>query len=134
VKKIFDGTCWSLSQEKERIEPLKGRIKVHGLIVNGPGVRLTKGYRNKIRAYRHIINKGGDITNEASLLGHINYADHVSDRLRYVSAIPVENELFQYPDPVDRPAVALETQFSEPSDQSIISRIARLFGISGRNG
>ncbi len=42
--------------------------------MNDDQVKLTKGYRNKLRAYRHVIEtkkcRGEDA---ARLLGHLNY-------------------------------------------------------------
>lgn len=88
VHSIFATGPWRLSMHKERVEPLKGRIKVHGLIVNDPNVRLTKGYRNKLRAYRHMIETGKVVENYDSLVGHLRYADHVNDRLHKLNLNP----------------------------------------------
>lgn len=97
VKMVFADSPWSLALEKERIEPLKGRIKVHGLIVNGDKVRLTKGYRNKIRAFRHILSTYEEVRNVNSLRGHVNYSDHVSNKLDELIASPPEKVEFEYP-------------------------------------
>lgn len=88
VKSVFATGPWRLSMHKERIEPLKGRIKVHGLIVNDPNVRLTKGYRNKLRAYRHMVDSGKVVENYDSLAGHLRYAEHVNDRLHQLNLNP----------------------------------------------
>lgn len=92
VQALFREGPWRLASEKERIEPLKGRVKVHGLIVNGPGVRLTKGYRNKLRTYRHVVERGGAVENAASLAGHLRYADHVGERLAKLQLDPAAFE------------------------------------------
>lgn len=82
VENLFQFTSWSLSSEKCRLaESVKGqRLKVHNLLVHGDKPRLTKGYRNKIRAYRHLVATGkakpDDITR---LIGHIKYAESVDD-------------------------------------------------------
>ena len=78
VRSLFTLSPWTLSPEKERLEPVKGRIKVHGLLVSGGHVRLTKGYRNRIRAYRHIMRTKRISEPElARLRGHIGFADQV---------------------------------------------------------
>ena len=79
LQQVFETTPWNLSSAKESIQPLKGRIKIYGLIVHGPSVRLTKGYRNKVRAYAHILSKRGDqATDRRKLNGHVQYAQHVA--------------------------------------------------------
>lgn len=96
VQSQFAGRPWSLAQHKSRIEPIKGRIKVHGLIVNGPSVRLTKGYRNKLRAYKHVLATRDNVQNANSLRGHLNYAEHVSSRLKLLEEYPPERQNFDY--------------------------------------
>ncbi len=79
---VFEGTPWRLAPEKELIQPLKGRIKIYGLVVRGPSVRTTKGYRNKLRAYAHILSTRGDQTTDRQvLIGHLQYARHVEAAL-----------------------------------------------------
>jgi hypothetical protein len=69
---------WQIAPEKEYMAVLPARLKVHGLLVHGSRPRLTKGYRNRIRAYRHLVAEGrvreGD---RARLSGHLAYADQV---------------------------------------------------------
>ncbi len=78
LRGIFAATPWKLSPEKESVQPIKGRIKIHGLLVDGPHVRLTKGYRNKLRAYEHILlTRGGEATDRHVLSGHVQYGHHV---------------------------------------------------------
>jgi len=82
VKSLFEGTCWKLSDKKEHFADAKRgqRLKVHGLLVHGHKPRLTKGYRNKIRAYEHLL-KSGKIKDKdiARIRGHINYSNSVED-------------------------------------------------------
>lgn len=74
----FGPTVWELAPHKHLVQPLKGRIKVHGLLVGEEAVRLTKGYRNKLRGYSHALaTKGKEARNANSLLGHVQYARHV---------------------------------------------------------
>ncbi|WP_445428015.1 reverse transcriptase family protein [Alishewanella sp. HL-SH05] len=54
------------------------RLKVHGLLVKKDSVRLTKGYRNKIRIYKHML-KNGRISDADFLRisGHVRYSDFI---------------------------------------------------------
>ena len=82
VAVIFEPTCWNLSDDKCHLsEADKGqRLKVHNLLVHGDSPRLTKGYRNKIRAYKHLIKTGKASPDDAArLIGHIKYAESVGD-------------------------------------------------------
>lgn len=69
---------WTVANDKVYSNSLPARLKVHGLLVHGSSIRLTKGYRNRIRAYRHLLSQG-KISQESmkSVLGHISYADFV---------------------------------------------------------
>lgn len=83
IADIFRGTPWSISKGKTNFAKLPARLKVHGLLVNGASVKLTKGYRNKLRAYRHVLGSGEcRQEDKARLLGHMLYAKQVS---RYAS-------------------------------------------------
>jgi RNA-directed DNA polymerase len=78
TKALFETTCWELSQSKEYFAQLPKRLKVHGLLVHQDKPRLTKGYRNKIRAFKHMLEVGK--VNEKDLKrlsGHIKYAEAV---------------------------------------------------------
>lgn len=86
LRSVFDATPWQLAPEKERVQPLKGRIKIHGLVVHGPRIRTTKGYRNKLRAYAHILSTHGErATGRHVLIGHVQYAQHVEATLERLS-------------------------------------------------
>lgn len=54
------------------------RLKVHGLLVKEDTVRLTKGYRNKIRIYKHML-KNGRISEDdyQRINGHVKFADFI---------------------------------------------------------
>lgn len=81
VAQVFVPTCWKLSGSKEYYAELPNRLKIHGLLVHNDAPRLTKGYRNKLRAYKHMLDTGkvqeSDI---ARIKGHLKYADFVTDR------------------------------------------------------
>lgn len=71
---IFVGTPWRLSPEKTQLSVVPKRLKVHGLLVHGQDVRLTKGYRNKIRAYKHLLSKGSIKQDDLKrVIGHLQY-------------------------------------------------------------
>ena len=79
VANIFAKTCWKLSPNKEYLAKTeKGqRLKVHGLLVNGDRPRLTKGYRNKIRTYKHLLENDKISRNRNRIIGHIKFAESV---------------------------------------------------------
>lgn len=91
---VFEETPWELSPEKESVQPLRGRIKIHGLVVHGPRVRTTKGYRNKLRAYSHILaTRGEHATDRHVLIGHVQYAQHVDATLERLAHDDVMNSI-----------------------------------------
>lgn len=73
---LADG--WKISEQKTTIDRAPDRRKVHGLLVHGDRIRLTKGYRNRIRAYKYLIENNkvrqGDY---AKLKGHVEFAESV---------------------------------------------------------
>ena len=78
LSSIFADTPWSISEKKTHFAKAPARLKVHGLIVNGPAVKLTKGYRNKLRAYRHVVRSGSCRQEDlARLSGHLLYSEQV---------------------------------------------------------
>ncbi len=69
---------WETAPEKEHLVKLPQRLKVHGLLVHGSTPRLTKGYRNRIRAYRYLLLAQKVTDSDLDRIqGHISYADHV---------------------------------------------------------
>lgn len=73
---------WKIADAKTTIHQKPRRLKVHGLLVHGSRIRLTKGYRNRIRAYKHMLENGKVRASDvAKLSGHIVYSDHV-DRFK----------------------------------------------------
>lgn len=82
VSSIFEGTCWRLAAKKMYFaEANKGqRLKVHGLLVNGDKPRLTKGYRNRIRAYKHLLATDKVRPKDMRrVVGHIKFAESVDN-------------------------------------------------------
>lgn len=79
IEQLFDGLSWNLAPEKTETALAPQRLKVHGLLVHGDHIRLTKGYRNRIRAYEHL-TKTGKIRqdDQRRVKGHLMYAAQVS--------------------------------------------------------
>ncbi|WP_312315626.1 reverse transcriptase family protein [Stenotrophomonas sp.] len=77
---ILADTPWAFARDKTELNELPGRLKVHGLLVHGAQVRLTKGYRNRLRAYSHLARLGR--VREADKLkvqGHLRYSEQVRE-------------------------------------------------------
>ena len=82
VNQLFEKLPWKLAPEKTQIAKLPQRLKVHGLLVHGDHIRLTKGYRNRIRAFEHLVRYGKIKKSDVSRIrGHIQYANQVSGKV-----------------------------------------------------
>lgn len=78
VLNLFNDSPWSLSDKKIHFAALPNRLKVHGLLVHGNHVRLTKGYRNRLRAYEHLLSMGRIAVEDLSRVkGHLIYGNFV---------------------------------------------------------
>lgn len=78
LRAAFAGTSWTLSERKLSFDQLPKRLKVHGLLVHGEVIRLTKGYRNRIRLYRHLLASGLVMDEDLRRVrGHLNYAEQI---------------------------------------------------------
>lgn len=78
VRHILSSHGWTIAEEKEHLAELPKRLKVHGLLVHGSAPRMTKGYRNRIRAYRHLLAKEQIRAEDlAKVKGHLSYANQV---------------------------------------------------------
>jgi len=75
LTKIVQKHGWNVSERKSSFDVKPNRLKVHGLLVDGKELRLTKGYRNKMRAYKHLMNNNQVETNYNNIRGHLNYAE-----------------------------------------------------------
>jgi RNA-directed DNA polymerase len=114
LEAVIAGTPWELHPEKINLQPIKGRIKIHGFVVRDGRVRLTKGYRNKIRTFAHILRTRSRPENEMRLRGHVQYARHVST---------VVGEVMP-------PMLAvLPPRPRQPQQHSLLARLARLLGL-----
>jgi len=67
---------WVIAEEKTHLAVAPQRLKVHGLLVHGEKPRLTKGYRNRIRAYKHLLSGNFAIPDKdlERMRGHIAYS------------------------------------------------------------
>ncbi|HHN8404035.1 TPA: reverse transcriptase family protein [Morganella morganii] len=77
---LFNSTSFILNKNKTYFsDSEKGqRLKVHGLLVKKDKIRLTKGYRNKIRAFRHMLEKEKVSENDLQRLkGHLTFAEFI---------------------------------------------------------
>lgn len=78
VHQYLNSYGFKVSNKKEHLSILPHRLKVHGLLVHNKYPRLTKQYRNKIRAYRHLhANNKVSNADKSKILGHIAYAKGV---------------------------------------------------------
>jgi RNA-directed DNA polymerase len=83
IEELFRETFWRLSNEKSEFNHLPNRLKVHGLLVSGDVPRLTKGYRNRIRAFKHLTLQGKiNATDIRKISGHLQYAAQLEGFLR----------------------------------------------------
>ena len=82
VKAVFANTPWSLAPDKEKLQQRPNRLKVHGLLVQEDKVKLTKGYRNRIRAYRHLVKCGKvKVSDLDRVAGHLQYAAQIDSAI-----------------------------------------------------
>ncbi|MCV9997586.1 reverse transcriptase family protein [Pararhizobium sp. YC-54] len=80
ISQIFEGLDWKLAPEKTETAISPNRLKVHGLLVHGDRIRLTKGYRNRIRAYEHLLASGLVRDDDRRRIkGHLKYAQQVAE-------------------------------------------------------
>lgn len=78
INGAFEAVPWRLAAEKTHFAMLPSRLKVHGLLVHGGRVRLTKGYRNRLRAFRHLFeNNKVNAADRFRIAGHLNYGSFV---------------------------------------------------------
>ncbi|MEQ1520815.1 MAG: reverse transcriptase domain-containing protein [Aestuariivirga sp.] len=78
IDSLFANSPWKISEEKKCAASLPNRLKVHGLLVHGERIRLTKGYRKRIRAYKHLLGQGKIKKDDVDAVkGHLMYAEQV---------------------------------------------------------
>jgi hypothetical protein len=80
VGTVIKSRGWKIAANKERLSKRPNRLKVHGLLVHGQKPRLTKGYRNRIRAFKHLLAKDAVKPEDvAKLKGHLSYSQSVEN-------------------------------------------------------
>lgn len=78
VREALVAEGWATADEKEYMAVRPARLKVHGLLVHGDKPRLTKGYRNRIRAFQHLLDANRlDEEDLPRIKGHLAYAKHI---------------------------------------------------------
>ncbi|HDY7822779.1 TPA: reverse transcriptase family protein [Vibrio vulnificus] len=80
---LFEQSSFSLNRDKTFFaDAEKGqRLKVHGLLVKDDQVTLTKGYRNKIRAFRHMLAQGKVCEEDIPRLqGHLKFFEFINEK------------------------------------------------------
>lgn len=81
VMALFGESIWQLAEEKIHFSALPNRLKVHGLLVHGENVRLTKGYRNRLRAFKHLMAKDQIRPDDIDKVrGHLVYSEFILNR------------------------------------------------------
>lgn len=78
VRQALEQGGWQIAKHKEYLAQAPRRLKVHGLLVNGTYPRLTKGYRNRLRALEHLLRENRlDEAKATEVKGHLAYARSV---------------------------------------------------------
>lgn len=81
---VFAKTTLRLNNDKSYFaEVAKGqRLKVHGLLVQDKKITLTKGYRNKLRAYKHMMKVGKVCEQDMKRInGHIKFGEFIEAKI-----------------------------------------------------
>ncbi len=80
ARTVIESGQWAISPKKEKTFKKPYRLKVHGLLIDGQKPRLTKGYRRRIRALKHLYeNRKVSEKEIRRVAGHLNYADQVAN-------------------------------------------------------
>nr|WP_082708384.1 reverse transcriptase family protein [Marinobacterium profundum] len=78
IKDEIESAGWKLAPGKEFYSDRKDHLKVHGLLVNSNRPKLGKRYRNRIRAYEHLLrNDKISPADKPKIMGHVSYRDSV---------------------------------------------------------
>lgn len=79
VREMVRADGWRLAANKEYFAIRPKRLKVHGLLVDAATPRLTRGYRNKLRAFEHLLRAGRvREVDRKRLKGHVEYGHSVT--------------------------------------------------------
>jgi RNA-directed DNA polymerase len=78
IEYAFLNQVWRISEDKTEVSITPQRLKVHGLLVHGESVRLSKGYRNRIRAFKYLSARSRiSKEDERRINGHLNFSRQV---------------------------------------------------------
>lgn len=80
IENLFNDSPFTLNSQKTYFaDSAQGqRLKVHGLLVKESKITLTKGYRNKLRAYKYMLNSGRVSENDiARITGHVKFSEFI---------------------------------------------------------
>lgn len=78
IRSIIESGPWAVAENKVAFDILPAQLKVHGLLVHGNSVRLTKAYRNRLRTYNHLMHQGKIADHDLNYIrGHIEYGKFV---------------------------------------------------------
>jgi len=83
LDKVFEQSSFNLNKNKVYFaDATKGqRLKVHGLLLKSDKITLTKGYRNKLRAYKHMLdNKKVCEDDLPRIIGHVKYMEFINSK------------------------------------------------------
>ncbi|MGX9275229.1 reverse transcriptase family protein [Pantoea ananatis] len=81
IIQLLQSHGWVIALDKVKVSKIPNRLKVHGFLVHNERPVLTKGYRNKIRAYKHLMRKNAIKAEDMQKIkGHLSYSDYI-DRL-----------------------------------------------------
>lgn len=83
LNELFAESCFTLNSQKQYFaDKNKGqRLKVHGLLVKEEHITLTKGYRNKLRAYKHMLNQEKVSEKDIERLkGHVKFSEFIESK------------------------------------------------------
>ena len=80
IEAAFSASPWTLSPRKTELVFLpRDRLKIHGILVDGEKIRLTKGYRKRLRAFAHLMEHGKiKEEDKRKIIGHLNYGNYVN--------------------------------------------------------
>jgi RNA-directed DNA polymerase len=78
VQTIVEEAGWEIAESKTVLKVWPRRLQVLGLTVHGDTPRLPREYRNRLRAYDHMLEKGiADPRDRARLSGHLAFAKSI---------------------------------------------------------
>lgn len=88
VKSVITAEGYSVASDKTTMKQSPERLKVYGLLVHESRPRLTKGYRNRIRALKHLKANGRlDPEREFEANGHLAYESSIQKHIAQLTGL-----------------------------------------------